>query len=199
YLLVQPYGKGWFIYYAPMQPLIGHGGWSPGMYAYAVFRKAIEWAFESARLPLPKLSPWPYQYDAAFMVRHDLEDFDAEVSHIEASAQFEQANGARGDYYFCTGTLREDMSPSYETNAVVTSLRRAIINNGATIGPHNGGLKNARFALNHSDYNYWHWGPDEVLDLTPSGYSSGKAYATTSLTSSFLDIERWLSGLMTNG
>jgi hypothetical protein len=199
YLLVQQYGKGWFIYYAPMQPLITHGGWSPGMYAYILFRRAIEWAFESARLPVPKLSPWPYQYDAAFMVRHDLEDFANEIADIEASAQFEQTNGAKGDYYFCTGTLREDMSGNYNTNTVVTSLRRAIVNNGATIGPHNGGLKNANFTLNHSDYNYWHWGPDEVLNITPSGYSSGKAYAMTSVSNSFIDIERWLSGLMTNG
>src|SRR5207248_3831823 len=100
YLLVQPYGKGWFIYYAPMQPLIGHGGWSPGMYAYAVFRKAIEWAFESANLPLPRLSPWPYPYDAAFMVRLDLENFASEIADVELSAQFESSAVPQVDYYF---------------------------------------------------------------------------------------------------
>ena len=40
YILVQPYGKGWFIYDAALQPLIGHGGWAPAMYAYTIFRNA---------------------------------------------------------------------------------------------------------------------------------------------------------------
>ena len=57
YLLVKQYGKGNFIYHAAMQPLVGHGGLAPGMYAYGIFRNAIEWAFESARLPIAKLSP----------------------------------------------------------------------------------------------------------------------------------------------
>jgi hypothetical protein len=39
YLLVKPYGKGCFIYVAAMQPLIGHGGHAPGMYAYGIFRQ----------------------------------------------------------------------------------------------------------------------------------------------------------------
>lgn len=200
YVLVKPYGKGCFIYYAPMQPLIGHGGFAPGMYAYVIFRRAIEWAFESARLPVPRLSPWPYAYDAAFMVRHDLEDFPNEIADLEASAQYEYSVGAKGDYYFCTGTLRQDMAGSYNTNAVVASLQRAIRNYGATIGPHNGGLRNPdNPALVETDYDYWHWGLDEVLDASPSGYANGKAYALASLSNSFLDIESWLPGLMTSG
>ena len=79
--------KGYFIYCSAFQPLIGHSGFAPSMYAYVIFRRAIEWAFESANLPMPKLSPWPYQYDAAFMVRHDLENFTNEIAAIEASAQ----------------------------------------------------------------------------------------------------------------
>src|ERR1019366_5575374 len=47
-------------------------------------------------------------------------------------------------------------------------------------------------------YYYWHWGPDEALDVTPAGYASGKAYAFTSVSNSFLDVEGWLSGI-TNG
>ena len=81
-LCVKPYGKGYFIYHAAFQPLIGHGGFAPGMYAYLIFRRAIEWAFESANLPIPKLSPWPYPYDAAFMVRHDLENYTDEIRNI---------------------------------------------------------------------------------------------------------------------
>jgi hypothetical protein len=197
-LLVKPFGKGYFIYYAPKQPLIGHGGWAPGMYAYMIFRRAIEWAFESAKLPVPKLSAWPYAYDAAFMVRHDLENFTNLIANIAASAQFEFTNGAKGDYYFCTGTLRED-TPATNTAAVIAGLRQAVTNFGATIGPHNGGLINPRNpALVRGDYDYWHWGPDEALDVTPTNYASGKAYALTSISNSFLDVESWLTGI-TNG
>jgi hypothetical protein len=199
FLTIKPYGKGYFIYESAFQPLLGHGGFAPGMYAYLILRRSIEWAFASASIPVPKLSPWPYQYDAAFMVRHDLENFTNEIANIEASAQVEYANGAKGDYYFCTGTLRDDAYPTYNTNTIVASLRRAVTNYGATIGPHNGGLKNpGNPSLVRGNYDYWHWGPDEVLDLSPSGYANGKAYASASLSTSFKDIESWLSGI-TNG
>ena len=198
-LLVKQFGKGYFIYYATKQPLIGHGGWSPSMYAYLIFRNAIEWAFESANLPVAKLSPWPYNYDAAFMVRHDLENYTNQIANIAASAQFEYTNGAKGDYYFCTGTLREDASPVYNTNTIIAGLRQAITNYGATIGPHNGGLRNPNNTnLVRGDYDYWHWGPDEALDVTPTNYPSGKAYALTSLSDAFQDVESWLTGI-TNG
>ena len=201
YLLVKPYGKGYFIYDAAMQPLIGHGGYAPGMYAYGIFRKAIEWAFQSAKLPVAKLSPWPYPYDAAFMVRHDLENLQDEISNVAASAQFENANGAKGDYYFCTGTLRQEMTNS---PAVIAGLRQAVSTYNATIGPHNGGLQNPQNpSLVISNYDYWHWGPDQAFDVAATnlplpGYPNGQTYAFTSLSNSFLDVEGWLSGL-TNG
>ena len=59
-LAVKSYGQGQFIYHGPIQPLIGHGGYDPGMYAYVIYRKAIEWAFESFSVPIVKLSPWRY-------------------------------------------------------------------------------------------------------------------------------------------
>jgi hypothetical protein len=199
YLLDKQFGQGHFLYYAPLQPLLGNGGWSPGMYAYLIFRNAIQWAFESAKLPLPRLSPWPYPYDAALMVRHDLEDYQAEISSIESFAQFENSLGAKGDYYFCTGTLRDEMSGIYDTNAVIASFRRAISNYSATIGPHNGGLRNPSTpTLATNQYDYWHWGPDEALDATPAGFPDGKTYALTSLSNSFRDIEGWLPGQNTN-
>lgn len=200
FLTVRQYGKGYFIYCAAMQPLLGNGGWAPTMYSYLTFRRAIEWAFENSGLPVAKLSPWPYPYDAAFMVRHDLESFSNAIAAVEASAQFEFTNGCTGDYYFCTGTLRENMSPAYNTNNVVAGLRRAITNYGATIGPHNGGLTNPMIVATPAAYDYWHWGPDEVLDISPPpGYSSGSNYAYVSISRSFQNIESWLSGLMTNG
>lgn len=193
YLTVKPFGKGWFIYYAPMQPLLGHGGWAPSMYAYGIVRNAIEWAFETARLPVAKLSPWPYAYDAAFMIRHDLENYQSAITNIEASAQFENSQGGRGDYYFCTGTLRVQLGNS---PSIVASLRRAATNYGATIASHNGGLRNpGNLSLAVSDFDYWHWGPDEVLDLTPTNYSSGKEYAFTSMSNAFVDVDTWLAGI----
>ena len=112
YLLTKPFGKGQFIYLAAMQPLMGHSGFAPSMYSYVIFRKAIEWAFESAKLPVPKLSPWPYPYDAAFMLRTTWRTLPMQIAAIAASAQIEYTNGAKGDYYFCTGTLREDAPPA---------------------------------------------------------------------------------------
>jgi hypothetical protein len=203
YLLVKPYGQGYFIYISAMQPLIGHSGWAPGMYAYMTFRKAIEWAFESANLSVARLSAWPYQYDSAFMVRHDLENYSDEISNVNFSAQFEAANGAKGDYYFCTGTLRVDMPANgYPTNSVIANLKSAVNNYGATIGPHNGGLPNPNYpTMTSTNFDYWHWGPDEGLsipgNLTNSGvvYANGQAYAAASLSNAFLNVETWLSGV----
>ena len=53
-------------------------------------------------------------------------------------------------------------------------------------------------ALQETDYDFWHWGPDEALDVTPAGYASGKAYAQASVLASFQNIESWLPGLMTS-
>ncbi len=230
YLLVQQFGKGYFIYDAAMQPLIGHGPYAPGMYAYGIFRNAIQWAFASAGRPIPKVSPWPYAYDAAVVFRHDGEAIPAMISNFGASAQFEHANGASGDYYFCTGALREDMASI--SNAVLASLQQAMTAYGATICSHNGGLTNIypyqpplalletvltneSFdlttwltaqepywqlppLLDNDDYDYWHWGPDDISDVTniPPGYASAQAYAFASISNSFSDLEGW--GL-TNG
>jgi len=199
FLTVRQYGKGYIIYCAAMQPMMGNGGWAPTVHSYLTLRRTIEWAFETFDQPVVKLAPWPYQYDAAFIVRHDLESFADIIASVETSARYEFTNGCTGDYYFCTGTLRENMYPSYNTNNVVASLRRAIANYGATIGPHNGGLTNPTIAATPSSYDYWHWGPDEVLNLNPPGYGSGSNYAYVSLSRSFQDIESWLPGLMTNG
>ena len=199
-LATKSYGQGQFIYHGAMQPLIGHGGHDSGMYAYGIYRNVIEWAFASADLPIIKLSPWRYPYDAAFMARHDFEHDPALISSIEASAQFEASLGVKGDYYFTTGAIRigsEDTRLSNEEKTdVIASLRRAVSLYGATIGSHNGGLKNpVNLSLQPGEYHYWHWGPDEALDTTPPGYASGKAYAYSSIRTSFLDIEDWLSGL----
>jgi hypothetical protein len=197
-LATRSYGKGNFIYHGAAQPLMGHGGYDPAMYAYLIYRHAIEWAFEAANLPIIKLSPWQYDYDAAFIVRHDFENDQASIGSVESSALFEnsQTPSVKGDYYFCTGTLRSEMTGTYQSVAIA-GLQSAVTNYGATIGSHNGGLKNpVNSSLLIGDFDYWHWGPDEVLDsnLTPT-YASGKDYAQASILQSFQDIEGWLSGL----
>ncbi|HVV72924.1 MAG TPA: Ig-like domain-containing protein, partial [Verrucomicrobiae bacterium] len=195
YLLVKAYGKGVFIYDAATQPLMGHGGWAPSMYSYVIFRRAIEWAFELNKLPVPKLSPWPYAYNAVMNVRHDFENWSNAITAIELSAQYESNHGVKGEYYFCTGTLRAQMTNS---PAIVASLRSAVTNYGAMIGPHNGGLANPNNpALTLGDFDYFHWGPDEALSA-PGGYASGQSYGFTSLSNAFLDVEGWLTGI-TNG
>ena len=193
-LTVKNYGQGQFIFHGPFQPIIGHGGFDSGMYAYVIYRKAIEWAFESFNVPIVKVSPWRYPYDAALTVRHDYENVMSLIQTVESSAQFEQSVGAKGDYYFCTGALRTYTGA--DRGSTIISLQNAVSSYGATIGSHNGGLKNpVNAALQPSDYDYWHWGPDEALDQTVSGYTSGKAYALASIQASFADIEGWLKGL----
>ena len=204
YLTVKQYGKGYFIYETSFNPILAHGGFGPGMYAYKILRNAIEWAFTAQSLPVPKLSPWPYQYDAAFIMRHDLEDYANEMADILPSAQIEASNNVHGDYYFCTGTVRVDMpnlfqttNQHYDTNVVIQNMRTAMTSYGATISSHNGGLKNANNGgLVNTNYDYWHWGTDEALDTTPAGYPNGTAYSMASLSNSLIDIESWLPGLM---
>ena len=74
-LATNGYGTGRFIYHSILNPLVGAGGYDSGMYAYTIYRSAVEWAFEAANLPIVKHSPWPYAYDSAFMVRHDFENY----------------------------------------------------------------------------------------------------------------------------
>ena len=194
------YGDGRFFYYGILQPLIGVGGNDGGMYTYLIFRRAIEWAFESANLPIVKISPWRYEYDSAFMVRHDFENDANSIQSIESFAQTENMLGIRGEYYFCTGVLRigseDPQLTDPQKQAAIESLQRAVSMYGTIIGSHNGGLANpVNPGLAPSNYNYWHWGPDEAFETTPSGYPDGQTYAFDSIETSFLDIEDWFSGL----
>lgn len=194
------YGAGRFVYNGIMQPLIGLGGYDSGMYSYLIFRQAIEWAFEAGNVPLVKLSPWRYTYDSAFIVRHDFENTPSLIQSIESIAQSEQAKGIQGEYYFTTGTVRpssEDQQlTELQKQSTIQSLRRAVSQYGAIINSHNGGLPNpVNPALPPNHYEYWHWGPDEALDTNPPGYANGKAYAQTSISQSYQDIENWFAGL----
>jgi hypothetical protein len=147
-LATKGYGNGRFIYDAELQPLLGDTGYSSSAFAYTIYRHAIEWAFEAAGMPIVKVSPWRYPYDAAGMVRHDLEASTYPGAFIRTSAQYEQSLGMKGDYYFTTGTLR--ISPTNpdtrmtdaQKRADIDGLRTAVSVYGATVGSHNGGLPN---------------------------------------------------------
>ena len=194
-LATRQYGKGNFIYHGAIQPLLGYGGNDPSMYAYLIYRHAIEWAFDAANLPIIKLSPWQYAYDAAFIVTHDLDNDQAKILSINDSALFEKTHGAKGDYFFNTGTIRSVMTGSNQSNAIA-GLQSAVINNEASIGSCNGGLQNPVVSLPTTSLDYWNWGPDEALDsLTTGTYANGKDYAQASILMSFQDIEGWLTGL----
>ncbi len=150
-------------------------------------------------MPIVKSSPWPYAYDAAFMVRHDFENYLGAVGGtIESSAQYEQSVGAKGDYYFCTGILRT-LPTEAEKQPYIDSIRRAVSLYGATIGSHNGGYPNIG-VTDPGAYDYWHWGPDTMIDRTSGfpapyeSYTSGYEYAKDSIQISFQDLEGWLAG-----
>ena len=198
-LATKDYGSGRFIYHAIFNPMVGAGGYDSGMYAYTIYRSAVEWAFEAANLPIVKRSPWPYAYDAAFMVRHDFENYLGAVGGgIESSAQYEQSIGVTGDYYFCTGILREYTG---DKQPYIDSIRRAVTLYGATIGSHNGGYPNiGTTPPDNGSYDYWHWGPDTMIDRTSDfpapyqSYTNGYNYAKDSIQISFQDLEGWLAG-----
>ncbi len=191
---LKKYGLGQIVYHGAFQPLVGHGGFDPAMYAYLIYRKAIDLAFTTMKVPMVRLSPWRYPYDAALLVRHDFENRIDLIKAIESSAQYEKTAGVKGEYYFSTGALRTYSGS--DKAAIISGVKNAVSSFGAAIGSHNGGLPNpVNLSLLPTDYDYWHWGPDEALDQSPPGYANGRAYASASILASFIDIEGWLAGL----
>ena len=58
YLLMRCYGKGCFIYIAAMEPVIGHGGWAPGMYSYCIIRNTNSAGVRRVADADPRVSAW---------------------------------------------------------------------------------------------------------------------------------------------
>ena len=202
-LATKAYGDGRFIYDAELQPLLGDTGYSSSTFAYTIYRNAIEWAFEAAGMPIVKVSPWQYPYDAAGVVRHDLEASLIRVRPSANSAQYEQSLGMKGDYYFTTGTLR--ISPTNpdtrmsdaQKRADIDNLRAAVSSYGATVGSHNGGLPNPtgyRLPFTETAPTTSGTGdPTQALDLTPPDMPAATPTPRSLFEISFQDIETWMS------
>jgi len=97
FLAIKNSEKGWYIYHAEISPLAGWGEGNAVLLEYTFFRKAIEWAFESLKLPLARVAVWPYPYKSAFILRHD------DISNPPLSAILEEeARGTTGQYFIVT-------------------------------------------------------------------------------------------------
>ncbi|MCW4025614.1 MAG: hypothetical protein NWF01_11365 [Candidatus Bathyarchaeota archaeon] len=159
------------------------------VYEYLIIRQAISWAFQTLNVPLVKLSPWPYQYNSAFIIRHDMDfSFDA-VNWMLSSAQTEKNLGLTAQYYIVTGDVRD--SPN---NASLISIIQQAYELGAQVGSHNGGLNCTLWKpeVQYGDYEYYHWTLDDCLANFPTGLTDGMAYANESIVLSFVDLQNWV-------
>ena len=188
-LAIKPYSNGMFIYHSELAPLASYSIFTPVAYEYMFFKQAIEWAFENQHVPLTKLSPWPYQYNSAFIMRHDMDISYQSVPWIASSAAAEKAMGVTGQYYIVTGDVRDAAN-----SADLISLIQQAQSLGAQIGSHNGGLNSSPWdpTLQYGDYLYYHWSPDEAITNYPTGTADGINYASTSISMSFDDLQSWL-------
>jgi hypothetical protein len=188
-LAVKQYFNGMFIYHSELAPLAAFSVYSPIDYEYMFFRQAVEWAFENQHIPLTRLSAWPYQYNSAFIMRHDMDISYSAVPWILSSAQAEHDLGVTGEYYIVTGDVRDASN-----SASLISLIQQAQSLGAEIGSHNGGLNCTPWnsSLQYGDYLYYHWSPDEAYAYYPTGHVDGVNYATTSINMSLDDLQGWL-------
>ena len=188
-LAIKPYSNGMFIYHSELAPLASYSIFTPVAYEYMFFKQAIEWAFENQHVPLAKLSPWPYQYNSAFIMRHDMDISYQSVPWIASSAAAEQAMGVTGQYYIVTGDVRDAAN-----SADLINLIQQAQSLGAQIGSHNGGLNCTPWnpTLQYGDYLYYHWSPDEAITNFPTGTADGINYANTSISMSLDDLQSWL-------
>ena len=186
-LATKQYGNGMFIYHSELAPLASYSLYSPVAYEYMFFRQTAEWAFENHHVPLAKLSAWPYQYDSAFIVRHDMDISYQRVPWIVSSATAEKNMGVTGQYYIVTGDIRDASN-----SATLISLIQQANSLGAQIGSHNGGLDCTPWnaSLHYGDYLFYHWGPD--LAMNETGVTAGMAYANQSIKLSYDDLQGWL-------
>jgi hypothetical protein len=188
-LAVKQYFNGVFIYHSELAPLAAFSVYSPIDYEYMFFRQAVEWAFENQHVPLTRLSAWPYQYNSAFIMRHDMDISYSAVPWIVSSAQAEKDLGVTGQYYIVTGDVRDASN-----SASLISLIQQAQSLGAEIGSHNGGLNCTPWnpSLQYGDYLYYHWSPDEAILYYPTGQADGINYANRSISMSLDDLQSWL-------
>jgi hypothetical protein len=191
-IAIKQYNAGWFIYNSELDPLASYSLYSPMVYEYLIIRQAVSWAFQTLNVPLVKLSPWPYQYNSAFIVRHDMDFSFNAVNWMLSSAQTEKNLGVTGQYYIVTGDVRD--SPD---NASLISLIQQAYELGAQVGSHNGGLNCTPWKpeVQYGDYEYYHWTVDDCLANYPTGLSDGMAYANQSIALSLADLQNWVGNI----
>ena len=184
-LAIKQYSNGMFIYHSELMPLAGYSIYSPVTYEYVFFRQAVQWAFENRHVPLAKLSAWPYQYDSAFIMRHDMDISYSRVPWIATSANVEHNLGVVGQYHIVTGDIRDATN-----RANLVSLMQQAQSLGAQIGSHNGGLNCTPWdpTLHYGDYGFYHWGPDYAMSNYPTGFANGLQYANRSIKLSYDDL-----------
>jgi hypothetical protein len=186
-LAEKQYLNGMFIYNSELTPLASYSLYSPVAYEYKIIKQTIELAFKTQNIPLAKLSAWPYQYDSAFIIRHDMDWSQNSVPWIVTSATAEKNLGVTGQYYIVTGDVRDNPD-----SAQLISLLQQAQSLGAQIGSHNGGLNCTPWdpTLIYGDYLYYHWGPD--IAMSEMGMTNGTDYAINSIKASFDDLQTWL-------
>ncbi len=186
-LAQKSYGTGMFIYHSELDPLASFSLYSPVAYEYLIIRQAVEWAFQNSNLPIAKLSAWPYQYDSAFVVRHDMDISYQSVLWMADSAEAEKNMGVTGQYYIVTGDVRDAQNSA----SLISQLQQADAL-GGQVGSHNGGLDCSPWDTNkqYGDYLYYHWGPDEAMNKI--GTSAGMDYSNRSISLSFNDLNSWV-------
>lgn len=188
-LSIRNASRGLYIYHSELAPLASYDLYSPVAYEYTFFKEAVQWAFENNQVPLVRLSPWPYQYNSAFIVRHDMDISYERVPWIAQSAQAESNLGVVGQYYIVTGDVR-DASNSVQLIGLMQQAQAY----GAQIGSHNGGLNCTPWnpSLQYGAYEFYHWGPDYAMSVYPGGQAAGMAYASQSIQLSLDNLQGWL-------
>lgn len=124
FLATRQHGLGRFIYHAEMAPLAGWGGYTPDTSEYLFVRRAIEWAFETAGVPVVRLGAWRYPYRAALQTRWDMDWYPGDLRNL---VDIERARGVRGQYFFVS-----DLAAVDSGNWALWAQRQ-----GAIVGSHN--------------------------------------------------------------
>ena len=125
------YGSGLFIYDAGLVTLAGYG-YADKNTEYKIVHSAITEAFARVGTPLATMAPWPYEYNAAMIFRHE-HWFAEDVQNFEKSF----STGNFGEYYIQPDLAGESHCGPYgpQVNDYYAQVPWGL-SNGAIIGAH---------------------------------------------------------------